>query len=679
MKAIPRLGLSPELTRPVTAAIRTFYYRYRPGFAEMANSMENAKDFGQAVNAVKKALARFDVKLPPEQAVLLGKADNLAKELATMESSQDALTLLIDVWRLVPADKREQIFKPVVPDLYDFLSDKSESNLDCLSVSICINPVLEVARRIGILPKLSAYGVRKIHDQVEAAARDYLIKEARKEANKLIPQIPVQARNQIVIEAEKYQGLIAGIQSDFPGFGRSHAAAWGAKEFSQELRGIETADIDVKVGGRGRISVVAKEAVGKRVTTGAETLGLSLSLSHEFLPEAGNRLRAALLEPILKMLAISGFPQLSGKQFPAMLLPLDGKPGDQFKVDELLKGTTSFAVPDSFVANPDFFTDRANVRKNSSVAAQAELLRGIARQIRFHRDWEKNVFDEALGSIQVEDLAPEIPKGAVDLSIFPKDLIFALALGDAGGLLQNIVRPASPAFLLLPSGELLWGDHYKEIGEGKVSTIAGLVSIENGARGKTVRTAEIARYILALSEFLEATEGVENTKAGPLLATDSDGVRLVDQLADARRYLRLLQMGLTNFLVAVAQEKSGAVKGVFTLENGKLVASGTPLALDDQLLAIRALLASAKSLDLPIFRWAALDAYYFLNRKFWDKRAGFYSPAVVTAAEKPNKASLNQVTLALLTGNELAPYMNTESRAQWEKISDPWIKALEGF
>lgn len=686
MKAIPRLNLTPELQKPVTAAIRKEYGKYRPGFAKMADSLENAQNFAQAVRAVKTALATLKVKLPEQQASLIGKADAMVKSLATMETSQDALALLIDVWRLVPVANREQVFKPVVPELYDYLSDKSETSLDCLAASFCLNPVLEVAKRVGILPKLTEFGVRKIHDQIEAAAKDFLIKEVRLQAAKLISQIPIEARKNIVVEAEKYQALIAGIQSDFPGFARPRAAKWGAQNFSDELRGLEVDKVSVKLGGRGKFAVKPLVAATEKVNSGAETMGLSLALSHEFLPESNtSRIRPALVEPLLKLLAIGGFPQLNGKAFPSLLLAMDGKPTELFKVDELLKGDTSFLVPDSFSASSDFFMDRANAKHNSSVGAQAELLRGIARQVKFHRDWEQNVFDEKLSVVKAEELAPEIPDGAVDLSIFPKDLIFSLAVADAASILQNIVRPSSPAFLLLPDGQLLWGDKYKEISVDKVSTIAGLVSIENGVRGKTVRTAEVARYILALSEFLDATEGVEQTKAAPLLKLIPDPddenktTRIVDQLAKARTYLRLLQMGLTNFLVSVAQQKDGAVNGQFSLETGKLQRVDSPLSLEDHVLTIRALNASAKSLDLPIFRWAALDAYYYLNKKFWDRRTQFYSAALTANGANGRAVNLRELTLTLLSINELAPHMNMESRAQWDQISKKWMRALEDF
>ena len=677
LKAIPRLNLTPELSKPVVAAVRSEYLKYRPGLVEMARGLEGSRDFGQAVKSVKLAVGKFKVKLPTQHALLLSKAEDLSQSLATAESSQDALVLIIQVWRLVPEANREEVFKPVVPELYDFLNGKSELSLDCLSASICINPVLELARRVAILPKLTEFGVDKIRHEIDKAARDYLIKTMRAEAKKLLPQIPVEALNNLTKETERYQALIGKIQTDFPGFARTRANKWAETEFKQTLRGLEVGRVRANMLTRDDLSVEAVAEAKDKVSTGAEALGLSLSLAHQFLPAGGDRLRPALLEPVLKLLAISGFRQANGKQFASFLMPLDSSPSEIFKIEDITKGTTSFAVPDAFTSTGDFVMDRARANANSSVRAQAELLRGIARQIRYHRDWVKNDFDEQLGSVQVEDLASEIPKGAVDYSLFPKDMIFALALGDAGAILQNVIRELSPAFVFTPGKDVMWGNRYKDFSTDNLSTIAGLVSIENGVRSSSVRTADIARFVLALSEFMEATEGMENTKAPPLKVMGDDGVPLMTTVLDARNYIKLFQMGLTNFLIH-AQSADGSVHGQFRLQNNRLVKVDGPIRLEDQVLAIRAMTASAKSLYLPVFRWAALDAYYFLNKSMWDRKQQFYAPEL-PAPGKPvvsRQLNMKELALALSAIDELAPHMPTESRQQWEKIARPWVRAL---
>jgi hypothetical protein len=348
-----------------------------------------------------------------------------------------------------------------------------------------------------------------------------------------------------------------------------------------------------------------------------------------------------------------------------------------------MKGTTSFNVPDSFNTTGDFVMDRVHAKPNSSVKAQAELLRGIARQLRFHRDWEKNDFDEQMSTVQLEDLASEIPKGAIEYSLFPKDLIFALSLGNAGAILQNVIRKSSPAFLVMTNKPVLWGERYEEIGTDNLATVAGLVSIENGKRGKSVRTADIARYVLALSEFMDATEGMEKTKASPLTALNSDGKPMLNDVLEARRYMKLFQMGLTNFLVFATCGRTdtacvkGSVHGQYSIENGKLVPVKSPITLENQALVIRAIIASARTLGMSVFNPTALDAYFFMNEKLWDEKRQFYAVDLNEQGETGRAPNIVELAQALVAGSELAPLMGTESRHQWEKISMPWIHALQ--
>ena len=216
--------------------------------------------------------------------------------------------------------------------------------------------------------------------------------------------------------------------------------------------------------------------------------------------------------------------------------------------------------------------------------------------MRLARDWEHNELDEALGTFNAAELLPEVPAGVVSFPMFPKSLIFAVTVGNGGALLQNVIRKLSPAFLLMRQGEIFWGDRYQEIATGNVSTVAGMVPIIDGQRAGFVRTGDVARYILALDEFLAASEGVENTKAPPLLEKDAEGVTVLEKLLDARKKLRLFQMALTNYLVYVSQRKDGTQASVHTLP-ALLAPTTEPLRLEDQALAIRALLASARSLD----------------------------------------------------------------------------------
>jgi len=678
MKQIPLLRLSNGMELGAMAGISGEYKAFRPKIVGLVEGLNRAKTLAQSLVAVKRVLKDLEVRLKAPQAAKLKQADALAAQIAEVdEEPQDALTLLVMVWEMTPPKERGS-FKKISPEMYDYFADKSDDQLECLAMRGCPNPVLGISKLV-IFRKLDEYGLEKIARQIDKSARDTILETVHQQVTALLPQIPSEVNKKILAEASKYLATIQLIQKDVVGFTKSHLEKWSNAKFKQPLRGLEVANVTVSLGGSRDIRVTPVVAAGRVLRTGAATLGASLSLAHSFLPEEdGPRMRAAMVEPLMKMMAIGGFRVAEGQLYPSFLLALDGALDDFFNLKKLMTGTTSFAVPDEFVANGSFMMNRKNASRTASVMGQAELLKGISRQIRFHRDWEKNLYDISLGSIQMKELLSDMPGAeAISTSLLPKDIIFTLALGNAGAMLQNMIYELSPAFLVLEKGGVLWGNQYKEIKGDNVSAVAGLVSIENGKRTDLVKTADLARYVLALDEFMGATEGMEQTNSSVLKSpTDEGKSTMIADLVEIRKKLLLLQMGLSNYLVSVAQQKGGGIAESFRVASSLSLHQGVK-RLEDHTLTIRALLASATRLELPLFRKAALDAFYNLNRSFFDPTKQFYAAELDEEGKPAKAATIQEISLTLLAGEELSAHMPSETRSQWERMSAPWIRAFQ--
>jgi hypothetical protein len=679
---MPKQGIAPELAKPAIAAIREEYSKLRPRIIRHTQKFHGSQNIKEGVKNLKELMGEFAIESGPEQEKDLAKALDLDKAIEDTKTSGQALNLLIKLWRAVPPEDREATFKPASPEIYEFLNGKSDAALDCLLAPVCINPLL-LAAQVVVMGKLEEYGVEKLKLQMSQAIltsiKDSVIETALKE----LPKIPFMIRDEMDKEIGKFLALIDTVRNDTITFARKNAENWSKTELAQLIPGVEAANVNVSLQ-NGRYKVAAEKnstaTAPGAIQTGAETLGVSLSITHKFLPTEKQKQRSALVGSLVKLLAMGGFRSPGGASYSSYAMAMDGPRNKFHNLKTVLGDESSFAVPDAFQVKPDLAMDRVRASANSSVAAQAELLRGVSAQIKYLRDWEKNEFDEVLSSVQVEDLAPDVPKGAVNESAFPKRLLFALAVGNAAIQLQNITKNLSPAFLILPEGEFLWGNQYREISEGKVSAVAGMVNIENGKRGTVVRTVDIARYILAMDAFLDATEGVENTNSEPLLEKSGDDSSVIDQLTEARKYLRLFMMGLTNYLVYVAQDKDGGFHGYHILKPGvgtERVPDGR--ILQDQALAIRALSVSAKRLKMGIYSWAALDGYYFLNRSFWDSKNQFYVSKVGQGGNKIGTPNLLEVANTIRALRELQGFMPLGSRVQWQKIERPWTQALDSL
>lgn len=675
---VPKLGLAPELARPAAAAIREEYSSFRPRALKAARKFQESPDIRSAVANLRELLEAFKISSDEKQEKDLAKALELATQIENTKTSGQALNLLIVLWRSVPPENREATFKPVSPEIYEFFNGKSEASLDCLMAAVCPNPVLLVAQAV-VMGKLEEYGIEKLKTQIHDAVRDEIKKSAKDAALVALPTLPIIVRDEMNKELGKYLALIDTVKKDTLGFARRNAENWSKTELNQQIPGVEAGAVTVTQA-NGRYKVESEKPVAGMVTTGAETLGMSLTIAHKFLPSDRTKLRATMVGAVSKLLAMGGFRNPGGNSYASYAIAMDGPRTKFHNLKTVLGDQSSFAVPDSFSVNAALNMDRAKAAANSSVAAQAELLRGISAQIKFLRDWEPNEFDQHLSNVQVEDLAAEIPKGSINESLFPKRLLFALAVGNSAIQLQNIIKNLSPAFLILPEGEFLWGNQYQEISEGKVSAVAGLVNIENGKRGTIVKTADVARYILALDAFLEATEGVENTKAEPLLEKGEGGSSVIDQLIDARKYLRLFMMGLTNYLVYQAQDKDGGFHSFHILKPGKGVERAPGVRnLQDQALAIRALATSAKRLQMGVYSWSALDAYYFLNRAFFDQKQQFYAAKISQKGERLGAANLLEIAGTIRAIRELQQFMPAGSAAQWRQIERPWTRAMDSL
>lgn len=675
-----KIGMKNEVAKPVAAAINNKFKNYRPKIVKAAQRLDGARTFKETMSILNGTIRELGLDVDGEIGTQLRKGNQLVQSLDTMSTAQDTLVLIIFLWKMVPAQERKAVFYKSAPEIYDFLAERGEVSLECLQQSFCLNPILELAKHFAIYPKIEEYGIGTIRTKIDQAARQYLVKKILSEAVAIGPRLPLLIRKELMKEAATYQKLVRNIQQNFGGFAQKAVSQWEKKEFPVAMRGLDPDRLRVKLSGSTSLQLALLNPGKAGTETGAETLGMSMATAHHYLPTDPLQLRAALLEPILKVLAVSGFRKAGGKQFPSMLFPLDGKKEEILNIRDLLAGKTSFAVPDKFVANENFILNRDLAKPNVSVAAQAELIRGISKQIAMVKDWEKTAFDDSLSKFQVEDLVKEIPVGAVGISAFPKDIIFTISIATAGAILQNIVLDLSPAFLMLPDGRLIWGKEYEEIGKGpeNTSAIAGLVNIENGKKGKIVKTADIARYILALDEFQRATEGLEKTASKQLQKVNSKGKTLVEQLVEVRGYMRLMQAALSNYLVIIAQDKDGGFYGQSTLD-GKILKPEGPRYLEDQALAVRALVASSYTLQLPPFLWAAMDSYYFTNRSLWDKEKQFYANSVSAEGIKSGKPNLLEIVSTLRSFHELAPSMETDVRAQWDRIALPWQKALEEF
>lgn len=664
------------------------------------------------VAKVRAVLKDEEINLGPEIEKQLDLAERLPHEVENIRDSKSALSVLVDFWLVSSKEVRETKFKVMAADLYDFFNGQSEEDLQCIKTGCGF--FTRIKKILFILPQIEKYGVDKIKSQLAAAAEDSIKSELEKESVHFLPTLYKEISSQILSELTRQQGNITKISADYGSylrlvFNRVALAKLGMKE-KDSIAGAEPNRIRVNLdfskglqnGGKGSVSVQRVPGQNRDgFLTGAAAIGAGLAASivaddlqaESELTAAGFnpvRIKQAqarmYFEQINKVLMIGGFKTESMKPFDAFAVAVDGassaargNPPLRFNLRDLMTSETTYAVPDRVMlqkaARPELVVT-SQIPKSTviSVAGQAELLRGLSRFALSLRDWETAPYDRVLGPVTLADFVPDLPREAVDQKLFPKDLFFAAAIGNAGAILQNFTKRVSSVALIEPSGRLHWANEKDPSQDpAQQAIMATAFDIVDGARALETKTLHVARLASSICDFLRATESIEKTRSDVLTKAGANGERPIDQLIAARSDLKLLVMAMGNFLSSQAIGPQGVVLPVFTRssENQSLGMSGEA-QLIDQAVVMRALLDVSETISAEIYRTAALDLMSATTQAFFRTGLSFYSDRLAVD-EPPNLETLASL---LIAGSRLAPRMSPQRAAQWTEISRPWVNAL---
>lgn len=654
------------------------------------------------VAKVRKVLKEEGLSLGGDIEQRLDLAERLPREVERIVDAKSALSVLVDFWLVSSKQVRETKFKVMAPDLYDFFSGQSSEDLQCIKTGCGF--FTRIKRMLFILPEIEKFGVAKIRQILAQAAEEAIKEELEEEAVKFLPTLHTEVAAQIATELDRQRANITKVSTDYGNYlrvvlGRMAVAKLGLKE-KDPVAGPDPLRIRVDLTPAKVQAVRVPGPSGEGFQTGAAALGAGMAAAlelHDYHVEGQlisrgiSAVRARQIqgrmffEQINNVLMVGGFKTEASKPFESFSLQIAGAgtrrdgASPRFNLRTMIASDGSYAMPDSLTIGRASKPENVVVSTPSKVlsisaAGQAELLRGLSRLAMSLRDWESTTFDNVLGPISVAEFVPDLPREAVDQKLFPKDLFYAAAVGNAGAILQNVTKAASPIALISPNGKMFWANEKDPATDPAEQAIKATVfDFVNGQRSNEAKTIDVARFVTAVADFLRATDGIEKTTASVLIDGGKSGERPLDQIMEARTDLKLLVMALGNFLLSEAIGPDGLVKPLFsrTEENLWKGMSGQP-KLVDQAIVIRALLDTSEILSAAIFKTGALDLLAATNATFFRKDLAFYSESP-TANEAPNLETLAAV---LVAGERLAPHMSFERADQWKRISRPWINAL---
>ena len=321
-------------------------------------------------------------------------------------------------------------------------------------------------------------------------------------------------------------------------------------------------------------------------------------------------------ELLNKSLGLLGTQDYFGRQSPTLITNQKATLPARLDIYTYAHESQVFGVPDIAWLEPDkkyFELALLEEGRNFSVAGQAALMQAGTHLMELFADYEESALDDTLHGIQYQ--------GA---GFFPKESLADMGLGLASVVLRNLYK----------EGLMLFDRHRQPLvvtdaNRGDIAsqvTSAALVPIQKGQSTKVVPIAEMARYMLALADFLEALERAGFSRSTTMLYRNPEnGSAVLDELYQAADLLRKLYIAMANFITTRVRRPDMLFADHYDLASQQ---AATNASLETQLLVGRALLKANQIWGAEIYLWATLDMYQQLNRQRLSPAGHYRDPQV---------------------------------------------------
>jgi hypothetical protein len=624
--------------------------KYRPQILEM----------GEAFNFISPAksirdntkLMRVVLRLPLNPKTLkdiefrLNSIDDISQRLEKLDSSYEGMKVLLDIWLMLDDQARQKTFKQMNSPLYYTLYAAGDLWIYRLKENkwndiITWAPEQILVRR-GLQGIIKYYGVEKLRamllPEMQKSVPASFEASMKKEILALPDLIASKIKEKMAANETKFKGLLIG--TNYRQFFVDMSVKWGKREIydnKDTTNGLERDRYRISVSADGDLAFAPDTNVGLNSTT-SSVLGSSFSAAGKRLERVTEfentsydqtKYFQMVMGVLNKIPALGGFTMIDNRLYPSFHVLKGGK--DVFEkpldIKTQMGSDNYFVVPDYLALNPPYLMDREGTQKlgmQFGVASQAELLRGMSFMVEYFRDWRVSGFDVKMGRYKLGDLIPDLPPHLEFEMLFPKDKLFEYCLGISSIVLENLKREGSSLVLLDPNGKVYFGNQIDEAKKAQ-ALMAALVDVKIGTedREDTVRTADLARFIMAMGKFVTSIEGFENSKSQVLNKVEDGEKKLVKRVRDSVAQVKLLMAMMSNFLVHKMQRPDGSMDSSYSLRIGKVISNSRKL--EDQLLAIEALLTTGETLGMGVYLGSAYDIYFGMNHVFFKDKMGFYS------------------------------------------------------
>ncbi|GIL17439.1 MAG: hypothetical protein BroJett040_11900 [Oligoflexia bacterium] len=667
------LDMDERIRQALIKELQTYRSKIENTLHPMMSQYLRSQDAGEKLRLIQEAAQQLDVKLNQSDSQIIQSLLVINDKLSKVKDEQDVLDVIVSIWEILTPSDRENVFAQKSKDLFDFLTKRSEKQLRCLKNEDCNSFYIGLAKSFRILPQIKKMGVFNLQKDIQSALVTKIDEKLLLTAVDLMQTMPKLVENKIVKGIDEKQAELAKLSSQYPQNIEAMLREWAKREVGTDSVNAFENDVIIveKIGSRPLMikenvkenkDLIEIETVGQSFSTNAQVLE-SMKLETQNKKQVSKR----ILHQINRMLALSGYRNSSGEDVPAFAVSVETKNSgkDNFSIKRFLQSKSVFVYPDQVYTDGIRSIEYGNILPSVSVRSQALLLQGLSSMVRYLQDWRKNSFDQAFHDVTTEKYMKGSIGAEINKPLFPKDSLLSLAVANSSVILTNIMKDLTPVFLLSSQSHLIWANEF-DFSTGGAATMAGVVNIKGLQREKRVYAQDISDYILALSAFLDATKDIARTQAPLLQRKDEKGESPVQTLIQSREKIKLLIIGLANFLSHQMIHDDGLVVNEYRVDLAQQVNQERFLAT--QYKAIQALLQASRQSHVHIYKNVAIDIYYSMNTILFNRQVGAYASSESKVDLRGGVVNLREAVSILKTLQELEGVVPEKSRYQLQLL-----------
>ncbi|MES2803040.1 MAG: hypothetical protein V4654_11150 [Bdellovibrionota bacterium] len=616
LRQIESTELFPELKTQVLAELSLQTTEQLKAPKELSAQLASVKTLTQAIVILRNYIVVNQTVLTPEDVQDLANAEKLGKLTDNIHDGESALAALAMAWSMLDAEERKANFQTANKELYDFLKKKDDKEIACLIREKSCGIFKKIVLKVGVFPALKDYGYGNIENDLNAGGISGVTAVVQTQSALQISALNTQIKEKIKVSiTEKLTGL-----HDFKLKFKLIIGEGLAKEIgSNQLDLFENDDF---------------ESMFKMAYNQAENLSAK-NLDTQFI----------LVEKMLQFMK-RGTPLTSAPQ------------SDDIKT--VLKAT-----------DPRFYVHPTPNELGEVVTRakdQAWSLMFYSKMIQQLADWKTTSYDTGITKFVAQDFITEFQSEELKKQLFPKAELVGMALSLAAQTLKQMYTDKSPIYLLDKNNNRVSIQAYLEANFDSTTNIvvhAAVSDLQNGVLIDTAKLSDICLMIEAMDLFYKTTEGIEQSKSESLRDP-----ALRTEVLNARKQIRLVIMTLGNFISnqLVDKEKNLYSEMNFQTEDKLQATTSAEYAH-----AIEALLKAYDLTGIDIYKFAAVEMFYSLNRKFYSPSLKFYRETTEQTQSTVPRLHVLEVLSSVLG---IRKHLGITSQIQFDRIFENWYASV---